>query len=78
MKKRFCPVCGGEILFHYETPTKVFRIENGTLFREDNVLYDIPELKPYCSNDKTHILDKDLDFWQWVDSVEMFFKDKGL
>jgi len=83
MRKRYCPECGGEIVFHYETPTKVYKIENETLVREDNVLYDNPELIPYCSNDKEHSIEPEgeeskYEFWGWVDNVEMYFKDRGI
>jgi len=83
MRKRYCPECGGEIVFHYETPTKVYRIENETLVRDDNVLSDNPELIPYCSNDKEHSIEPEgveaqYEFWGWVDSVVMFFGDRGI
>ena len=83
MKKRNCPTCGGEIVFHYETPTKVFCINNETLVRDDNNTSDDPELNAYCSNNKEHriqpyLLKEDREFWSWVDSVNMHFKDRGL
>ena len=78
--KHSCSECGNEIIFIYETPSKVFSIENGSLVRSDNNITDNPELTPYCSYDKAHIVEPqdDREFWDWVNEVEMYFKDRGL
>ena len=80
MKKHYCPVCGNEIIFEYETPSKAFRIEDETLIRDDNNLSDIPEFIPYCSYDKEHNVEpkNDLEFWKWVDDIEMYFNENNL
>jgi hypothetical protein len=83
MKKRYCPECGGEIIFLYETPTKGYRIEDDTLIRDDNNMTDDSQLNPYCSNDKEHRiqpydLEEDREFWAWVDGVYMYFIDRGI
>jgi hypothetical protein len=84
MKKKYCQICGGEIVFHYETPTKVFRIEGETLVRDDNNLLDKPELNPYCSNDKEHYIKSEynqaynLELNKWIDLIETYFKEKKL
>jgi len=83
MKKRYCPECGAEIIFLYETPTKTYRIKGETLVRDDNNISDNPELSPYCSNDKEHriqpyTLNEEKEFWMWVDTVVIHFKDRGL
>jgi len=81
MKKKYCPECGNEIIFDYETPTRSFRIKNGTLLRDDNNLIDNPELLPYCSYDKEHNIEPEIDsidFWKWVDEIEIYFKENNL
>lgn len=81
MKNKYtCAECGNKIIFDYETPTKSFRIENGSLIRDDNNLVDHPELIPYCSYDKEHTIEAqdDLGFYKWIDEVEFYFEENGL
>lgn len=83
MKTRYCPICGGEIVFHYETPTKVYCIENDTLIRDDNNINDNSELTPYCSNNKEHSIEpedekENREFWSWFDSINTYFFDRGI
>lgn len=80
-KEFYCSECGAEIIFMYETPSKSFHIENGTLIRDDNNLMDNPELTPYCSNDKEHTIEPEIDsmeFWRWTNEVEMYFIENNL
>lgn len=82
MKNKYCAECGNEIIFEYETPTKAFRIKDGSLIRDDNNLIDNPELVAYCSYDKEHAIfwfnENDIEFWKWLDEVEMYFKENNL
>jgi hypothetical protein len=82
IESRRCPECGAEIIFMYETPARCYRIEDGTLRRDDNNQTDDPELNPYCSYDREHVLDQPCrdpnDLWQWVDDVFMYFIDRGI
>ncbi|MFW9871835.1 MAG: hypothetical protein ACFFG0_01950 [Candidatus Thorarchaeota archaeon] len=76
-----CPECGAEIIFIYQTPERSYRIENGTLVRDDNNITDNSELNPYCSNDREHVLEPpgtNAEFWTWSDSVEQYFLERGL
>jgi len=81
MKNKYtCADCGNEIIFIYETPSKAFSIEDGKLVRNDNNLIDNPELIPYCSYDKEHVIEPqdNVAFWTWIDEVEFYFKENGL
>jgi len=82
-EKRYCEVCGGEILIAYVRPEKVFRIdESGDFAREDNNDVfcpdgDNPTVKFICSNDREHKIgeEKILD---WMTTVEEAFLDSGI
>ena len=81
IESRTCPECGGEIIFTYETPTKTYSIEDGDLVRADNNMSDDSVFIARCSNDTEHDLagpGEDVDFWTWVDSVEMYFYERGI
>lgn len=81
LDQKFCPVCGGEIVFDYVTGTKSFRIdEMGNIVRDDNndaIEGDDPRLEFYCSEDKEHDLGDSADQMDWEQQVEQEFKDKG-
>lgn len=81
MKNKYtCAECGNEIIFIYETPSRVFSIEDGELVRDDNNMTDNADFIPYCSFDKEHTIypGNDMEFWNWINEVEFYFKEKGL
>ncbi len=57
--QRYCPICGGEIMFSYVTPDRDYYIlEDGMIERDTNKqLWDgDSHLEFYCENDRTHDL----------------------
>jgi len=72
MKKRYCHVCGSEMLIQKITPTKTFRItEEGEIVRDDNNLSDETYLIAVCSNDTTHTEEEDEVYEDWLTVFEL-------
>jgi len=85
LKKKYCPVCGGEVLFTYERPSTTFIInKTGSLSVYNNNFLEGPELIPHCENDREHEIiphtnTKLYKLWeQWMDEVEGYFYDNNL
>lgn len=83
MKPEFCKECGAEILAHYTTPEKVYKItEDGKFEREDNndafhLHGDSPQIEFKCSEDLEHDIGED-NLLEWMGTVEFELRDSGL
>lgn len=73
MNIRYCSECGAEIIFLYETPSKAYRISEGSLIRDDNNISDNPELIAICSDNMEHELEVDQEFNSWFDEINENF-----
>jgi hypothetical protein len=77
LTKRNCPECGVEIKFSYIVPEKSFIIEDGKIVRDDahtGGWFETPDIDFYCSNDRSHIIEKDdivyeQTFDEWMEEV---------
>jgi len=80
LTKKYCPICGGEVLFTYERPSTTFIInDHGILEAYDNNLSLGAELIPHCENDREHVIHPNIKtklykLWeQWFNEVEEQF-----
>ena len=73
-----CKVCGEDIIFYYEIPTKTYKVEDGKIIRDDawaGPEYDSPSLIFRCSTDPEHDIDT-LEINEWADKIEtQFYED---
>ncbi len=78
LSKKYCPICGEEIVFDYTVPTKSFRIdENGAIIRDDNNETDAPRFRFYCGNDSEDDIGITKDLLDWEITVEEQFRKTG-
>jgi len=83
MNNKFCPVCGAEIIFEYITQVRTFKIDAGTIVRDDawqGSPWDDPLLQFRCEDDPSHDLGDSDELCEWKDSVEMGYfrmRDEG-
>jgi len=85
LTKKYCPICGGEVLFTYERPSTTFIInKNGGLSLYDNNFLDGATLIPHCENDREHEISPHVGtklyrLWeQWMDKVDEHFYDNKM
>jgi len=81
MSKCKCPVCNGDILLQYNTPTKTFKVDD-----EDNIirnsdlteqlLNDNPYIEFRCENDNEHKIDTP-EIMAWTDKIDLKFYMEG-
>lgn len=79
MGQKFCKECGAEILVHYTTTEKVYRVtENGKIERLDNNDAFFPGGIDFkCSEDSEHDIGKD-ELSQWMEVMEFELEESGL
>jgi len=82
MEKRFCKICGNEILIQEITPTKTFRIKDDEFIREDNnsAFFDMGYntfIQFVCSYDTQHIIvSNKTDIVSWMKYIEDEFNKR--
>lgn len=79
LEQKFCEQCGASIDVHYIIPTKIFKIEDGNLVRDDNndAFKGGPFLVFLCSEDTTHEIGDNKELNEWFNEVEdKFYEEK--
>ena len=76
---RRCMECGGEIEFHFITPSVKFKVNEDLSFTQINEAYP-PYLEAICSINKEHCLCDagDLEFQNWIVDVSTKFGDLNM
>jgi len=82
MEKKYCNICGAEMLIQKITPTKTYRItEVGNIERDDNNYFHHPNnddsyFIAICSDDMEHTQAEDV-YDEWVEIFENELRKKG-
>ena len=79
MEKKFCKICGSELILCLNFPQYEWYIEENQFVRADNSLSDKPQCFLICSKDREHDVSPEPDdqkFDQWVEELKVQFHNQ--